>query len=54
MVVYSKELRNKLLSLGYRETKAPERNIQNPKYYVFFFEDSDKIKDTIRKYKKEE
>lgn len=52
MVIYSKKLRNILLDRGFKEVKEPERNIQHPELLVFFFEDTEEIRDVIEQYRK--
>lgn len=49
-VVYSKKLRDYLLDNGFTESKKPERNIRDSKYLVFFFEDTEYLRDAIWKY----
>nr|DAH82902.1 MAG TPA: hypothetical protein [Caudoviricetes sp.] len=50
-VIYSKRLRNYLLNSGFKETRKPEHNLKFPKFLVFFFEDTDKLRDKIKEYK---
>ncbi len=50
IVVYSKELREKLLKLGYQEVKQPEPNLRDNKYLVWFF--GIEAKEVIEKHKK--
>nr|DAF20240.1 MAG TPA: hypothetical protein [Caudoviricetes sp.] len=50
-VVYSKKLRNYLLSKGFKEIKEPETNLKYPKFLVFFFDDSKELRQIVEDYK---
>ena len=51
LVIYSKKLRNLLLEEGYSEVKPPEPNIKFSNLLVFFFEDTESIRNFIKEYK---
>lgn len=53
MIIYSKRLREILISKGYKESKEPEINIDNPKFKVWFFHSSPEINEEIKKYREE-
>lgn len=48
--IYSKRLRNHLIDSGFHESKTPEPNIRNPEYLVFFFEDTDDLRNELWRY----
>ena len=41
--IFSKKLRDFLIGNGFSEIKKPERNLKYPKYFVFFFEDTEDL-----------
>lgn len=50
-VVYSLKLANSLIKKGF-EIKGSGINIQNPKYTVYFFEDTEQLRAAVNEFKK--
>ena len=51
-VVFSKDLANKLVNLGFKLIKT-EINLKEPKFKVFLFENSEDLEAVVAQYKRE-
>ena len=51
-VVFSKDLANKLVNLGFKLIKT-EINLKDPKFKVFIFDNSEDLEAVVAQYKRE-